>query len=75
MNVEEKIFGQEIIPAFACHNKTLFLGPFIVELAAIGLSSFLPDKYTSVAYLCLDQATAKPMEALMTSQTLAESVL
>ena len=71
----ERIFSQELIGAFANHYWLLLLGPILIALVSYLTVAVAPAKYTSIAFLRIDRATARSVEALMTSPALADKVL
>ena len=71
----DKVFTQELVMGVFHHYPLLLLGPLFVALAAYIVAATLPSKYTSVAYLRMDRATARSVEALMTSPELGGKVL
>jgi hypothetical protein len=55
--------------------KLLLLGPAIAGLVAFGVTSVLPKSYTSVAYLNLDENSARAADARMRSVPVLDKVL
>ncbi len=55
--------------------RLLLLGPVIVALVTFGVVSVLPQWYTSVAYLKIDEAGARTADALMHSPPVLDKVL
>jgi uncharacterized protein involved in exopolysaccharide biosynthesis len=55
--------------------KLLVLGPILAALVAFAVTSALPKWYTSVAYLALDEASARSADARMRSSPVLDKVL
>jgi hypothetical protein len=71
-----RAFSLEALFATILQNlKLLLLGPVIVGLIAFGIVNVLPKRYTSVAYLELDEAGARTADALMHSPRVLDKVL
>ena len=71
----ERLFSQELVMAVAHHYWLLLLGPILVGLIAYAIASAVPGKYTSTAYLRIDRAMARSLEAIMTSPAEADKIL
>jgi hypothetical protein len=71
----EKVFNQELVMAVANHIPLLVLGPLLAALVGYIGASFLTIQYTSASLLRIDRPTARSMEALVTSPSIADSVL
>jgi hypothetical protein len=57
-------------------NYALFiLVPLVAGLAFAGAAGFLPKRFTSTAYLQIDEATARGADALMSSEPILDKVL
>ena len=71
-----RAFSLEALFATILQNlKLLLLGPVIVGLVAFGIVNVVPKRYTSVAYLELDEAGARAADALMRSTPVLDKVL
>ena len=75
----DEFFGSfslgDVAVIFAENFFLLLLGLLLMALMAFGIASALPEKYTSSAYLAIDDAAARSAEALMRSPAVAEKVL
>jgi hypothetical protein len=71
----EGLFSQELVMAVAHHYRLLLIGPILVALVAYAIASVVPGKYISTAYLRIDRAMARSLEAIMTSPAEADKVL
>lgn len=71
----ERLFSQELVMAVAHHYWLLLIGPILVGLVAYAIASAVPGKYTSTAYLRIDRAMARSLEAIMTSPAEADKIL
>jgi uncharacterized protein involved in exopolysaccharide biosynthesis len=66
---------QEFVATVRKYWLLLVIIPVIAGALAYLVTSTLPGKYTSIAYLRIDRATERSAEALMTSPEIADKVL
>lgn len=71
----ERLFSQDLVMAVAHHYRLLLIGPILIALLAYAIAWVVPAKYISTAYLRIDRAMARTLEAIMTSPAEADRVL
>ena len=65
----------DILVVLAEQSRLLVIGPIVVGLIVYGFTLFLPNLYTSVAYLALNEAALKDADVLMRLPAVLNSVL
>jgi hypothetical protein len=71
----EGAFSQELIALIRSHYILLLAGPIVIALATFAISSFLPDKYTSISYLRMNREMSRSFMTMTISPAIVDKVL